>query len=119
LAAALTNSERPARSAERVVVAGRVFDDRREHAAVTRQQRVPGTEVRLPGDLHGVGDVEPLDRFQRVVDDHVRAGVTGGIVEPDPGSPGEHLVRISTWGNGFRPGERFHPRGPVRARRRR
>ena len=54
-----------ARAAQRVVAPGVVGDDRRQHAALVGEQRMAGAEIRLPGDLHRVGDVQPLPRLRR------------------------------------------------------
>ncbi len=92
-------------AAEGVVVAGVVLDDAREDPPVAAQQRGALAEVRLPRDLHGVGDVEPLPRRECVVQHEVRARVARGVVEPQAGSARQHPVRVPARRHGLGPGE--------------
>ena len=104
-------------AAEGVVPPGVVADDRRQDAAVAGQQRVPGGEVGLPADLDGVGHVEPLPRLQGVVEQDVRARLAGDVLQPDPRSARDDLVRVVAPRDGLRPGERARLHAGRRVRR--
>ena len=93
-------------TAEGVVLPGVVTDDRRQHAAVAGQQRVPRGEVCLPADLDGVGHVEPLPWLEGVVEEDVRARLAGHVRQPDTRSARDDLVRVVAARDGLRPGKR-------------
>ncbi len=106
-------ARRVRRTAQRVVATTRVGGDRQQDPAHVGEQERPLTEVRLPLHLHGVGDVEPLDRARpRSRHEHVGAGVAVEIGEADPSAALEDPGRVATGGRASRPTPRWRGSTP-------
>ena len=60
-------------------------------------------EIRLPLHLHGVGDVEALERARRAIREQVGAGVAAQVGEADPGAAIERPRRRTARTDGLVP----------------
>ena len=90
-------------TAQGVVMAGGVGDDGRECTTLVAEQRVTGSEVRLPRHLDRVGDIEPLPRCISAPQEDVRTSGAGHITQSQACSAGKNLHRVTPTGNRLRP----------------
>ncbi len=96
-------ARRVRRTAQRVVASAGVGADRQQHPTHVGEQQRPRAEVRLPLHLHGVGDVEALDRARRAVREQVGAGVAAQVGEADPGAAVEDRAAAAARTDGLVP----------------
>ena len=91
-------------TAQGVVMAGGVGHDGRECAPLITEQRVTGAEVRLPGHLDRVGDIEPLPWCISAPQEDVRTSGAGDITQSQACSAGKNLHRVAPTGYRLSPG---------------
>lgn len=87
-------ARRRRRTAQGVVPAAGVRDQRGQHPTLVGQQQPPRAEVGVPLHLHRVGDVQPLPRAALDEQQQVRARGACRVGEPQLGATGQRFVRV-------------------------